>query len=41
MLMPLDLYMLVTVWSSLVILSDIFEIQVSDVRKVILGDFYV
>ena len=39
MLKPLDLYMLVTVWISLMILSVLFEIQFSAVSKVILDNF--
>ena len=36
---PLDLYMLVTVFNSLMILSLLFEMKISAVRKVILDDF--
>ena len=39
MFKPFDLNMLVTVWSSWMILSTIIEIQISAVRKVILDDF--
>ena len=39
MLNPLALYMLVTVFNSLMFSSPLFEMQSSDVRKVILDDF--
>ena len=39
MLKHLDLYMLLTVFNYLMILSVLFEVQFSDVRKVILDDF--
>ena len=39
MLKPLDLYTLMTVWSSLMILYDILEVNFSPVSKGILYDF--